>query len=232
MQTVLRIDDLHKMYGAQVALGGVSLAIPEGRIVGLLGPNGSGKTTMIKIICGLLHDYEGDVQICGYTPGVESKRLVSYLPDKMTLPAWLKVYESLGIYNGFYEDFDPQKARKLLDQLEVPEHKRIGELSKGMQEKLQLVLAISRQARLYVLDEPIAGVDPASRDVILSIIMDNFAHGASILLSTHIISDVETVFDDVIFLKEGRIHLQGDAETLRQEHGQSIDGLFREVYKC
>ena len=187
---------------------------------------------MIKIVCGLLHDYTGSVQICGYTPGVESKRVVSYLPDKMTLPEWLKVYETLTIYSDFYEDFDAGKARSLLDQLEVPEHKRIGELSKGMQEKLQLVLTISRHARLYILDEPIAGVDPASRDVIMSIIMDNFTQGASILLSTHIISDVETVFDDIIFLKEGRIYLQGDAEALRQEHGKSIDGLFREVYRC
>ncbi len=231
-ERVLQIKGVTKRYGHQVALRDVSFEVQPGRIVGLLGPNGSGKTTLIKIINGLLADYSGEVLVCGHHPGVETKQLVSYLPDKMALPAWLSVREALGLYASFYADFQPDRARQLLSTLKVPEEKRIKELSKGMQEKLLLVLTMGRRAWLYVLDEPIAGVDPAARDVILSTILENFTEGSSILLSTHIISDVETVFDDVIFLKEGELQIIGEAEALRSEHQKSIDQLFREVFRC
>lgn len=231
-EQLLRVDGVTKRYGRQVALQDVSFEVPPGRIVGLLGPNGSGKTTLIKIINGLLADYNGTVQICGQQPGVETKKLVSYLPDKMALPTWLTVTEAVNLYTSFFADFQPSRARELLSSLKVPEAKRIAELSKGMQEKLLLVLTMTRRAKLYVLDEPIAGVDPAAREVILSTILDNFMDGSSILLSTHIISDVEKVFDDILFLKDGELNLVGEAEALRTQHAKSIDQLFREVYRC
>lgn len=231
-EQLLQIANVTKRYGGQVALRDVSFDVQSGRIVGLLGPNGSGKTTLIKIINGLLADYSGDVRVCGFRPGVETKKLVSYLPDKMALPAWLSVKEAVGLYTSFFADFQPDRAHALLDSLKVPEGKRIGELSKGMQEKLLLVLTMTRRAKLYVLDEPIAGVDPAAREVILATILDNFTPGSSILLSTHIISDVETVFDDIIFLKDGELNLLGEAESLRTQHAKSIDQLFREVFRC
>lgn len=229
---LLEIKNVSKRYGQQAALRDVSFELAPGNIVGLLGPNGSGKTTLIKIINGLLADYEGKVSICGYQPGKESKGMISYLPDKMALPAWLSVKESLALYNSFFADFQLARAQDLLHSLKVPQDKRIKELSKGMQEKLMLVLTMARRARIYVLDEPIAGVDPAARDLILSTILDNFSEDSSILLSTHIISDVETVFDNVVFLKDGAVNLQGGAEALRSQHGKSIDQLFREVYRC
>lgn len=231
-EQLLRIESVSKRYGRQTALHDVSFEVKPGRIAGLLGPNGSGKTTLIKIINGLLADYSGTVQICGQQPGVETKKLVSYLPDKMALPTWLTVREAVNLYASFFADFQPSRARELLSSLKVPESKRIAELSKGMQEKLLLVLTMARRARLYVLDEPIAGVDPAAREVILSTILDNFTEGSSILLSTHIISDVETVFDDILFLKDGELNLVGEAEALRTQHAKSIDQLFREVYRC
>lgn len=231
-EVLLEVKNVTKRYGQQVALQDVSFDVAPGRIVGLLGPNGSGKTTLIKIINSLLADYEGEVRIGGYAPGIETKKLVSYLPDKMALPKWLAVAEALALYASFFADFDAVRAQDLLHALKVPPNKRIGELSKGMQEKLMLALTMARRAKLYVLDEPIAGVDPAARDLIISTILDNFAAGSSLLISTHIISDVETVFDDVIFLKEGAVDLQGEAETLRSQHGKSIDRLFREVYRC
>lgn len=231
-EQLLQVSSVTKRYGRQVALNDVSFGVAPGRIVGLLGPNGSGKTTLIKIINGLLADYSGDVRICGLRPGVETKRLVSYLPDKMALPNWLSVREAVELYASFYADFQAAKAHELLNSLKVSEVKRIAELSKGMQEKLLLVLTMSRRAKLYVLDEPIAGVDPAARELILSTILDNFTAGSSILLSTHIISDVETVFDDIIFLKDGELNLVGEAEALRSQHAKSIDQLFREVFRC
>lgn len=231
-ETVLKVRNVTKRYGGQVALQNVSLEVATGRIVGLLGPNGSGKTTLIKIINGLLASYEGQVSVCEQQPGVETKKLISYLPDRMALPIWLKVDEALALYTDFFSDFEPVRAQDLLLALKVPQNRRIGELSKGMQEKLLLTLTMARRARLYILDEPIAGVDPAARDLIISTILDNFAEGSSILLSTHIISDVETVFDDIIFLKDGEVQLQGEAEALRSQHGKSVDRLFREVFKC
>ncbi len=229
---LLQLTGVTKHYGNQAALSDVSFTITPGRIVGLLGPNGSGKTTIIKIINGLLENYEGSVSICGFTPGIKSKSLVSYLPDKLTLPEWLTVEKALHLFADFYKDFDTIRAKNMLDTLNVPLNKKISQLSKGMKEKLQLSLCMARRARLYILDEPIAGVDPAAREVIMSTILNNFGEDSSILLSTHIISDVEQVFDDIIFLKEGHINLFGDAEELRTAHGKSIDELFREVFRC
>lgn len=231
-ESLLEVKNVSKRYGQQMALDNVSFSVAPGHITGLLGPNGSGKTTMIKIIIGLLADYTGEVRICGHNPGKESKKLVSYLPDKMALPAWLVVREALELYTSFFADFQPTRAHDLLHSLNVPQDKRISELSKGMQEKLMLVLTMARRAKIYVLDEPLAGVDPAARDLILSTILDNFGEDSSILLSTHIISDVETIFDEVLFLKAGVVDLQGEAEVLRSQHGKSIDQLFREVYRC
>lgn len=231
-KVVLEVKGVNKRYSRQVALQDVSFGVAPNRIVGLLGPNGSGKTTLIKIVNGLLANYEGEVSVCGHQPGVETKKLISYLPDRMALPTWLTVDEALTLYNEFFADFQLARAQDLLLSLKVPRTRRIGELSKGMQEKLMLVLTMARRAKLYILDEPIAGVDPAARDLIISTILDNFTEGSSILLSTHIISDVEAVFDDIIFLKDGTVQLQGEAEALRSQHGKSIDQLFREVFKC
>ena len=231
-EPILTLTDVSKQYGKQEALRHVSLAVEPGRIVGLLGPNGSGKTTLIKIVNGLLRDYEGQVRVCGAAPGTETKKLVSYLPDRLSLPDWLRVRETLNIYATFFEDFDRPRAESLLETLGVPQEKRIAQLSKGMKEKLQLTLTMARRAKLYILDEPIAGVDPAAREVIMNTILSNFAEESAILISTHIISDVEQVFDDIAFLKEGALNLFGDAETLRQQNGKSVDQLFREVFRC
>ncbi|MBR7082029.1 MAG: ABC transporter ATP-binding protein [Oscillospiraceae bacterium] len=229
---ILDIKNVYKSYGDNDVLKNVSFSVRQNRIVGLLGPNGSGKTTLIKIISGLLSDYSGRAEICGMAPCVETKALVSYLPDRMSLPEWMTVKMAIRLFADFFADFDTERAREMLGTLGVSPDKRIGQLSKGMKEKLQLCLCMSRRAKLYVLDEPIAGVDPAARDVIMSTILGNFGEGSSILLSTHIISDVEQIFDDVILLREGRVELMGDAEELRREHGKSIDQLFRGVFKC
>jgi len=229
---LLEIKNVSKCYGENEVLKDVSFSVQQDRIVGLLGPNGSGKTTLIKIVNGLLENYFGKVSICGKAPGVETKSLVSYLPDRMALPEWLTVSKAIRLFADFFADFDMERANTLLGTLDVSPNKRIGQLSKGMKEKLQLCLCMSRRAKLYVLDEPIAGVDPAARDVIMSTILNNFGEGSSILMSTHIISDVEHIFDDVVLLKEGRVEIMGDAEDLRREHGKSIDQLFREVFKC
>ncbi len=232
MSTILQVDTVTKRYGSLTALDGVSLSVDEGQIVGLLGPNGSGKTTLIKILNGLLHGYEGSVTVDGHEPGAQSKALVAYLPDREVLPGWMTVQQSLGYYADFFADFDMHKAEEMLLTLRVDRSKRVRQLSKGMREKLQLTLTMARKARLYVLDEPIAGVDPAAREVILSTILQNYGENSAILMSTHIISDVESIFDRAIFLKEGRVVLQGEAEALRAEKGLSLDGLFREVFRC
>ena len=231
-ECILNISNLTKSYGKQTALCDVSIEINPGRIVGLLGPNGSGKTTIIKIITGLITTYAGEVKVYSNPVGEESKRVISYLPDRMSLPQWLKVKSCKEIYSDFYSDFDSVRFNEMCDMLNIPQSKKISQLSKGMKEKVQLILTMSRRAKLYIFDEPIAGVDPAAREVVIKTILDNFMPESSMLISTHIISDVETLFDDVIFLKDGRVELMGEAETLRTQHGMSIDGIFREVYKC
>lgn len=224
--------ELRKSYGSAQALDGVSLQVGSGRILGLLGPNGSGKTTLIKIACGLLQPGGGQVEICGRAPGVETKKLVSYLPDRMSLPMWMNAQQLLNFYADFYADFDEQRAGELLTRLDVRPEARLKQMSKGTQEKVQLVLAMSRRAKLYLLDEPIGGVDPAARDFIIDTIMANYAPDAAVVISTHLISDVERILDDVVFIDRGRVAVAGEADELRSRSGKSINDLFREVFRC
>ena len=229
---IVEMQDISKFYGSQQALKDVTFSIPKGKIVGLLGPNGSGKTTMIKILTGLLADYTGSVLIDEKAPGPETSVMVSYLPDRPVMPAWLAVKDALTMYRDFYNDFDITRAEKMLESMGIDRKKKIKTLSKGMNEKLQLSLVMSRRAKLYILDEPIAAVDPAARDFIINTILTNFDDTSSILLSTHLISDIEAVIDHAVFLKEGEIILSEEAESVRTRTGQSIDQLFREVFKC
>lgn len=233
MNSLVEINALSKRYEKGVmALDHLTLSIPAGRIIGLLGPNGSGKTTLIKLLNGLLVPTEGSILIYGFTPGVESKSMISYLPDRSSLPGGMRVHEIVSLFADFYTDFSVEKAYAMLHSLEIDSGKRLKSLSKGTQEKVQLVLAMSRQARLYILDEPIAGVDPAARDYILKTILTNYNGEASILLSTHLISDVENILDDVILIRDGRLLLQAGVEELREEKGQSLNAYFREVFAC
>ncbi|MEG2087153.1 MAG: ABC transporter ATP-binding protein [Angelakisella sp.] len=229
---VLELKGLTKVYAHKEALSEVSLTLERGRIVGLLGPNGSGKTTMIKIIAGLLTPTDGDVFICGKRPGVATKALVSYLPDKSYLNDWMKVSDLVKFFAEFYADFDTKRANEMLEHLNINAKQQLKTLSKGTKEKVQLILVMSRQAQLYLLDEPIGGVDPAARDYILNTIITNYNPEATVLISTHLIGDVEKVLDDVIFLANGRIALTSSVDNIREEKGKSVDELFREVYKC
>lgn len=232
MQSIVEFNNLTKEFGKKKALDQISLQIPKGRIIGLLGPNGSGKTTMMKLMNGLIQPSEGEVRIDGITPGKESKKLVSYLPEKTYLNEWMKVKDILSFFGDFYADFDHYKCRELLKDLNIDINDKLKTMSKGTKEKVQLILVMSRKAQLYLLDEPIGGVDPAARDYILKTILSNYNEGASIILSTHLIGDVEKLFDDVIFLSYGTIALNGAVDEIRQEKGKSIDELFREVFKC
>ena len=232
METCLECRELGKRYGTTQALDGVNLTVMPGRVVGLLGPNGSGKTTLIKLINGLLTPTAGEVRICGLQPGKESKALVSYLPDRPCLPEWMNVRQLMEYYADFFADFDRARAADMMARLSLHEELRISQMSKGTKEKVQLILVMSRRARLYLLDEPIGGVDPATRDYILDTIIRNYDENASVVISTHLISDVENVLDDVIFLREGRVSLQASVDDLREQYGKSVDALFREVFKC
>ena len=232
MNYCLECRDLTKRFGATTALDGVNLSIAPGRVVGLLGPNGSGKTTLIKLVNGLLTPTAGEVTICGLQPGKESKALVSYLPDRPCLPEWMSVSQLMDYYADFFADFDRQKAAEMTVRLGLREELRVGQMSKGMKEKVQLILVMSRRAKLYLLDEPIGGVDPATRDYILDTIIRNYSEDASVVISTHLISDVENVLDNVIFLREGKIALQANVDDLRAQYGKSVDAVFREVFRC
>ena len=231
MENIMEIRNLRKHYGRTEAVRGITFNVPKGKIVGLLGPNGSGKTTIIKTIMGLLTDYDGDVRIEGHAPGVAANDLISYLPDVSHIPTWLKVDSAINLFADFYADFDAKRAGQMLDSMGIPRKKKIKALSRGMQEKVQLSLVMSRRAKLYVLDEPIGAVDPASREFIINTILRNFNEEGAILLSTHIIADIEPVLDQAIFLREGQIVLNNDVDMLREEHGNSLDQLFREVFK-
>ena len=224
--------DLTKRFGAKEALRSVNFKLEKGRIVGLLGPNGSGKTTLLKLVSGLLQPTDGSVLIEGMPPGIETKRKVSYLPDQMYLGDWMRVRDIIEYFQDFYEDFDGDRARAMLETLGIRPSQKIRAMSKGTREKVHLILVMSRRASLYCLDEPIAGVDPAARDYILSVILDNFQENSTLLISTHLIADVENILDEVIFLKEGRVVLQSMVEDIRMEQGKSVDGLFREVFRC
>lgn len=232
MHPVLQCHGLVKSYGTVPALGPVTFDVPSGRIVGLLGPNGSGKTTLIKTVAGLLTPTSGAVSVYGYSPGPESKALVSYLPEKTYLSSWMKVSDALDYFEGFYKDFSRMRALDMLARLQVPVDVPIKKLSKGTQEKVQLILVMSRQARLYLLDEPIAGVDPAARDYILDTIISNYDRNASIIISTHLITDVERVLDDYLFLNRGQITALGPVSSVREAGWQSLDWYFREAFRC
>lgn len=230
--SVLECKGLTKQYGRTLALDDVSFTLEEGRIVGLLGPNGSGKTTFIKLCNGLLTPSSGELRICGYAPGKESKALVSYLPDRPYLPNWMDVTQALDMYEDFYADFDRKRALEILAHLGIVEKQRIRQMSKGTKEKVQLILVMSRAAKLYLLDEPIGGVDPATRDYMLKTIITNYEPQSTVVISTHLIADVEQALDQVIFIDHGRIVLQSDTDLIRAEKGMSVDALFREVFKC
>ncbi len=223
---------LSKRFGPVQALEGVDITVEPGRVVGLLGPNGSGKTTLIKLANGLLTADGGSISICGKAPGPETRALVSYLPDRPMLPQWMRAQDLVKFYADFYSDFDTQRAQDMLARLGVPADRRIKQMSKGTQEKVQLILVMSRRAKLYLLDEPIGGVDPATRDFILATILHNFDGDSSILISTHLISDVEKALDDVVFINNGRVLLTSSVDDIREKNGMSVDALFREVFKC
>lgn len=223
---------LRKNYGHKRALAGVDFAVTAGKLVGLLGPNGSGKTTLLKISAGLLTPNEGVVYIDGQQPGVYTKGVTSYLPDRMSLPTEIRAADAVSLYENFYTDFDAVKARAMLKDLHIEAGDRIGAMSKGTQEKMQLCLTMSRAAKLYLLDEPLGGVDPAARDYILQTILRNYSEEAALVLSTHLIGDIEKALDEVIFLKEGAVMRHVSVDALREESGQSVDEYFREVYKC
>ena len=231
MSELLRCDNVTKKYGATTALNNVSLTLESGKIYGLLGPNGSGKTTLIKLINGLLTPNEGMITILGNPPGVETKKVVSYLPDNSYLNSWMRVEQIVDMFSEFYEDFSAETAYNMLAGLGINRTDLLKNLSKGNKEKVCLILVMSRKAKLYVLDEPIAGVDPATRDYIVSTIINNYNPDAAVLLSTHLISDIEQVLDEVIFIQNGQITLQKGVDEIREENGKSVDELFREVFR-
>ena len=231
MSELLRCDHVTKRYGGVIALNNVSLTLESGKIYGLLGPNGSGKTTLIKLINGLLTPDGGIISILGNKPGVETKKIVSFLPDSSYLNSWMRVEQIVDMFCDFYEDFSAERAYKMLSGLGINKSDPLKNLSKGNKEKVCLILVMSRKATLYVLDEPIAGVDPATRDYIVSTIINNYDPEASVLLSTHLISDIEQVLDEVIFIQNGEIRLQKGVDEIREENGKSVDELFREVFR-
>ena len=230
-KTILECKNLSKTYGREPALHGINLRLERGKIVGLLGPNGSGKTTLIKLANGLLVPTAGEIFVGGHKPGLETKRIVSYLPDKNYLDEDQSVDAIIGLFLDFYEDFDEKRAREMLDNLNIDPKKRFKTLSKGTKEKVQLILVMSRKADLYLLDEPIAGVDPAARDYILDTIINNYDENATVVISTHLIADIEKVLDEVIFIKNGDITLHRTVDEIREEHGKSVDEYFREVFR-
>ena len=232
MNAVLECNSLTKIFSKLTVLDNVNLKLERGRIIGLLGPNGSGKTTLIKLINGLLGPTSGTLLIDGKQPGTETKKIVSYLPEKTYLPDSMRVSDALDFFQDFYSDFDKKKAYGMLDRLHLDPTKRMKTLSKGTKEKVQLILVMSRKADLYCLDEPIGGVDPAARDYILNTIISNYNENATVLISTHLISDIEQILDEVIFIKEGVITLHSAVDDIRLKAGKSVDALFREVFKC
>ena len=231
MDNILKSEGICKSYLNKKALRGINLDIKPGKIVGLLGPNGSGKTTFLKIAAGILHASSGKLLIDGQEPGVYTKSIVSYLPDNEYLLSWMKVSDAVKYFKDFYLDFDEKKAQELLLFMNLDENSKVKSLSKGMKEKLKLTLVLSRNAKLYILDEPLGGVDPTTREKILNAIVNNFSEDSSMIITTHLVNDMERVFDDVAFISDGEIVLQGNAEELRMEREKSIDELYREVFQ-
>ncbi|MBW9169640.1 ABC transporter ATP-binding protein [Clostridium estertheticum] len=231
MDNILEAKEIRKSYLNKKALRGVNLNIPLGKIVGLLGPNGSGKTTFLKIAAGILHQSKGEILIDGHIPGVHTKSIVSYLPDNEYLLKWMKVKDAVKYFKDFYSDFDEIKAEELLVFMNLDKNDAVKSLSKGMKEKLKLSLVLSRKAKLYILDEPLGGVDPTAREKILNAIVNNFSKDSSMIITTHLVNDIERIFDDVAFISEGEIVLEGNAEELRTSRKKSIDELYREVFQ-
>lgn len=228
---LLSLKNVDKSYGKKQVLKNLSMTISKGKVIGLLGPNGSGKTTIIKLINGLLATNSGEISILGKSPSTATKSVVAYLPDVSYLSDDMRVKDVLELFKDFYKDFDETKAFDLLEVLDISPKDRLKNLSKGNKEKVQLILVMSRKAKLYVLDEPIGGVDPAARDYILKTIINNYSEDASVIISTHLIADIEPILDEVIFIKDGEVILQGNTDDLREEHGKSVDNLFRERFK-
>mgnify|MGYP000864281272 CR=1 FL=1 len=229
---ILECNNLTKTYAGVTALDHIDLAIDPGRIVGLLGPNGSGKTTLIKLAAGLLQPTQGQILIDGKKPSPETNAVLSYLPERIALSQWMKVTQVLDFFCDFYHDFDRSAAEAMLAQLQIAPNQVLKQMSKGTREKVQLILVMSRRTRLYLLDEPIGGVDPATRDYILSTIISNYNPDAAVVISTHLIADVEKVLDEVVFIDRGHLVLQSSVDQIREEKGMSVDALFREVFKC
>ena len=229
---LLEIKDLNKSFDDKEVLKNINLTISKGKIIGLLGKNGAGKTTLIKLVNDLLTITSGEIFVNGKKIGIESKKVISYLPERTYLDKSMSVKQVLKYFSEFYDNFDVDKAKKLIKDLDLDENLRISKMSKGMQEKLQLILVMSRKCDLYILDEPLGGVDPATRDYILDTILSNFNENASIIISTHLISDIERILDEVIFIDKGKIILQSDADKLRNKEGYSIDEIFRRMFKC
>lgn len=232
MSELLRCVNLSKSYGKKEALCNLNLSLQSGQIIGLLGPNGSGKTTLIKLICGLLTPSSGEITIAGKEIGPETKAVVSYLPERTYIPNWMKVDNILDFFCDFYPDFRREVAVNMLRSLNINTSAKIKTLSKGTKEKVQLILVMSRNAKLYLLDEPIAGVDPAARDYILNTIITNYNPESSIIISTHLIQDIERILDDVVMIQYGHLRIHGPADSIRQQQNKSIDELFREVFRC
>ena len=230
METILNLHNLNKSYAKFPALKNISLELEPGKIMGVLGPNGSGKTTLIKIVAGLLQPSGGEVKVCGMALGAQTKALVSYLPDVNHLPTWMTIPGMIQYFNTFYEDFDPDSAFALLERLGIDQKRKVTALSKGTREKLQLALALARKARLYLMDELLEGIDPIARAVAIDTILENYNPEGSVIISTHLITDVEKLLDEVIFLKEGEIILSGSTEDLRVEKKRSIEGIYKEVF--
>ncbi len=231
VEHAIEIRGLTKSYGGRRALDGLDLTLPYGRVVGLLGENGCGKTTLLKVLAGVLAGYEGQVTIAGRAPGPESKALVSFLPDMSFLPDGARASSCIELFADFFDDFRPERARELIGSFGIDESMRLKEMSKGMREKVQIALAMARDARVYLLDEPISGVDPAARDVILQGVLQNLSEDSLLLVSTHLIHDLESILDGVVLMRRGRVVLAGEVDDLRAQHGMSIDQLFREVHR-
>lgn len=232
MEELLICKNVNKNYGNKKVLKNINFSIPRGKIIGLLGKNGAGKSTLIKLINDLLTLDSGEILIDGKKIGVESKKIISYLPERTYLDKSMTVNEVIDMFSEFYDNFDSKKARKLLKDLKLDVNSKLSKMSKGMQEKVQLVLVMSRKALLYILDEPLGGVDPATRDYILDTILTNFNEGASVIISTHLIADIERILDEVIFIDDGKIVLIENADKLREKEGASIDEIFRRKFKC
>jgi len=232
MSTILECNGLTKKFGSKVAVDNISLKIERGQIVGLLGPNASGKSTLLKLANELLTPTSGTILVGGKKPGIETKKIVSYLPEKTYLNDWMRVHQIIELFADFYEDFKSDKAYEMLKNLKINPNDRLKTMSKGTKEKVQLILVMSREAELYLLDEPIGGVDPAARDYILDTILRNYNEKATVIISTHLISDIENILDYVVFINQGQVVMTSSVDDIRDEKGKSVDSLFREVFKC